>query len=224
LIAAWVLALIAAGVGGFLFARRDTGETSPVVVSTVPKTVQPRPSSTTTTTRARGPITPVDPSAVIASSTRASGSDACTPPNPTGFAATNLTDGRSDTAWMPDETDGSPRVTLEFDTPVRISEIELVNGYPKQDPCRADLDRYYQFMRPVLVSVDLHDGSTPRRLAVADRPSPQSLAVSGTTDEITLTILRSVPPDPSRIVTGTQIPFSVPALGEIAVSGSAVGR
>jgi hypothetical protein len=222
LIAGVVLLVIAAGIGVFAFTQRDDGNGS--VAANSSTTAATHRSTTTTRTapldRPTEPDRALVPALVVASSTRATAGDACSPPNPASFAASNVSDGRPDSAWMPDQSDTSPSVTLSFDRPVQVSALQLVNGYPKQDPCRPDQNRFYQFMRPTLVSVDLHDGSARRQLAIADTPSEQTLLVDGITDQVTLTILESNPPDPSRIQTGTQIPFSIPAIGEITVKGS----
>jgi hypothetical protein len=221
-IAGVVVLLIAAAIGAFVLTQGGAGEAKVVdPPKTTHTTVTTRRNTTTSTfEREVQPDRALEPTAVAASSIRPMGSDACSPPNPTSFDASNVSDGRPDSAWMPDPSDTSPSVTVSFDTPVRVSEIQLVNGYPKQDPCRPDLNRFYQFMRPTLVSVDLHDGSEARQVSVTDTPTEQTLDVVGTTDQITLTILESNPPDPSRILSGTQIPFSIPAIGEITVKGS----
>ena len=223
-IAGVVVLVIAAGIGGFALSSGGGGD-KPVVLTTTTTTTSRRSTTTTTrfpTERTAQPAHALVPLSVVGSSTRASASDACTPPNPTIFDASNVRDGKPDSAWMPAESDPSPSVTLSFAGPVQISSLQLVDGYPKQDPCRPDLNRFYQFMRPTLVSVDLNDGSPPRQLAVTDTPTEQTLSVRGTTNRITLTVLESAPPDPSRIQTGTQIPFSIPAIGEITVKGSSV--
>lgn len=217
-----VVLLIAGAIGAFALTRGGGGEEK---AADPPKTTHTtattrRRTTTTTFLRETIPDRVLEPTAVVASSVRPATSDACTPPNPTSFDASNVADGRPDSAWMPDPSDTSPSVTLSFDDPIRVSALQLVNGYPKQDPCRADLNRFYQFMRPTLISVDLHDGSASQQLSVTDTPTQQTLDVVGTTDQITLTILESNPPDTSRIQTGTQIPFTIPAIGEITVKGS----
>lgn len=223
LVGGFVVLIVAAGVAGFAYARRDSGSAT----SAAP--VVPPPGSRTTTTHGTAPSTgpatgSLVPSSVVASSTRETTSDACTPPNPTSFSASNLTDGRPDSAWMPNANDNSPTVTLSFDGAVRLAALQLVDGYPKQDPCRTDINRFYQFMRPTLLSVDLHDGSAPQRLTVVDTPDVQTLRVAGTTDRLTLTILQSASPDPTRILSGAQIPFSIPAISELTVAGAATNR
>ena len=210
-----VVLLIAAAIGAFVLTQGGDGDKKVVDPPKTTHTTVTTHRSTTTTTFEREvqPDRVLEPTSVVASSTRPTASDACTPPNPTSFDASNVTDGRPDSAWMPDPSDTNPTVTLNFDAPVQVSALQLVNGYPKQDPCRPDLNRFYQFMRPSLVSVDLHDGSALRQLSVTDTPTEQMLDIAGTTDQITLTILESNPPDASRIQTGTQIPFSIPAIG-----------
>ena len=223
LIAGYGLLVGAAAVAGFAYARRDDGNAS----AAAPTSALATGIGSTTTTRAAAPSGGRDqtdrtiaPASVSASSTRSTASDACSPPHPTPFDAANLTDGRPDSAWMPAEGDARPSVTLTFDQPVRVSSLRLVDGYPKRDPCRTDLYRYYQFMRPTLLAVDLHDGNAARQVAVVDTPDAQTLAVSGTTGRMTLTIVQSAPPDTTRIATGTQVPFSIPAIGELTVSGA----
>jgi hypothetical protein len=217
-----VALLVVAAIGGFVLARRGDDSATVAASSVTP------PSSTgrTTTTTAlpdTGPSAEIGthkPTSVVASSTRPTGKDACDPPKPTSFSAANLIDGRSDTAWMPTESDPSPNVTVTFAEPVRISELQLVNGYPKTDPCRSTLYRYFQYARPTVIEADFHDDSTPRQLPVLDIPDAQTLRVSGTTDQLTLRVLKSEPPDPSRIVTGAQTQFLVPAISELSFRGS----
>ena len=68
--------------------------------------------------------------------------------------------------------------------------------------------------------MDLHDGNGAQRLPVADSPDPQTLRVTGTTDQVTITILSSAPPDATRVVAGSQDTFQNPAIGELTVTGS----
>ena len=83
-----------------------------------------------------------------------------------------------------------------------------------------DLQRYYQFARPTQISVDLHDGNGAQRRSLADSPNPQTLDVTGTTDQVTITILSSAPPDATKVIAGSQVTFQNPAIGEITVTGS----
>lgn len=221
LIAGYGLLVAVAAIAGFAYGHRDDGSASAAAPAPAPSS---RDTATTRPAVPSGGAAPADrtitPTSVSASSTRATASDACSPPHATPFAATNLTDGRSDSAWMPAEGDARPSVTFAFAQPVRVASLRIANGYAKRDPCRTDLYRYYQFMRPTRLAVDLHDGRAAREVTVADTPDAQTLAVTGTADRLTVTIVDSAPPDPSRIATGTQIPFSIPAIGELTVSGS----
>jgi hypothetical protein len=123
---------------------------------------------------------------------------------------------------MPNEGDALRSLTVSFGGPVRISELKLVNGYPKRDPCRQELDRFYQYARPILLEVDLNNGSAPRQLPVVDTRDAQTLSISGTTEQLTLRVLRSEPADASRL-SAAQDAFAVPAISELSFLGSTGG-
>lgn len=65
---------------------------------------------------------------------------------PVTYAAANLFDGRTSTAWRADGDLEGQVLTFTFDRPRQLSKVGLVNGYAKVDPV-SRADRYAQTRR-----------------------------------------------------------------------------
>ncbi len=221
-VAVGVVAVLAAGVGGYVLASGGSSDDATAVA----KSTTTSSTRTTTTTKRRrtfdGPDLALSVSSIDASSTRAGNHDGCSPPNPTSFDASNLQDRSPQTAWMPESfTPGSASVTLELSEPALVKELTITNGYPKTDPC-AGLYRYFQYMRPTRLAVDLHNGEARQFVDVSDVSSPQTLSISSQSEStsVTVTVLEAAPPDVSQLAPGVQDPFMVPAIAELGLVGA----
>lgn len=147
-------------------------------VTTTTTTTAP---TTTTTTAPPGPLVFASASAPA---TAADGNDACQVP--TSYAASNLIDGAPDSAWRMDGDGTGQTLTFALETRRRVTEVGLVPGYNKVDPCDG-ADRFVQNRRPTAVTWIFDDGTqVPQSLS--DIRQLQSVAVNATTTSIRLRI------------------------------------
>jgi len=68
------------------------------------------------------------------------------------FAASNVADGRFDTAWRVPGDGSGQSLTFHWSTPVTIKEVCVAVGYDKVDPVTGE-DRFLQNRRPTLLRV-----------------------------------------------------------------------
>lgn len=104
-----------------------------------------------------GPSGPQRPRAVSASQEAPPGVDASG--NQTSFAAANVIDGKSDTAWRVPGNGVGQFLQLELHGPVRVSEIQLIPGYAKVDPVDGT-DRFAQNRQIRRARLEFSDGSS----------------------------------------------------------------
>jgi hypothetical protein len=190
---------------------------SAAVPSVVATTARPRPVTTTTrpratTTTAAAPTTPAATappptappptapppagapsiSAARASSTRAGGIDSCG--QPTTYSASNVLDGQLATAWMT-QGDGVGQF-LEFDIAGgQVTQVGLVPGYAKQDPCSGS-DRFHDMRRIVQVRWTFDGGGSVTQNLDPDSATMQTmqLAAPVSAGTVRLTILGTTDP------------------------------
>ncbi len=79
---------------------------------------------------------------VSASDTAPPGQDVCG--NPTSYAASNVADGDPTTAWRVLGDGRGASLRLTFAAPVTVTELRLITGYAKRDPCASEVDRWPQ--------------------------------------------------------------------------------
>jgi hypothetical protein len=181
-----------------------TTASSPPSSSTTTSTSTTTTTAPTTTTTA--PVTDLAISGVSAPATAADGNDACG--NPTTFAASNLTDGVTETAWRMDGDGTGQSLTIDLGGEYHVDSVAMVPGYAKVDPCD-QTDRFPQNGRPAGVTWIFDDGTeVPQSLG--DSPEAQSVGVDATTSTIVLRIDGVTPGE--RDYT---------AISELAVRGSA---
>lgn len=177
--------------------------------STTPRTTAP-PTTAPPESQPEVPAspTPVDLpiDSVTAPATAAPGFDACN--NTTYYDATNLVDGVVDTAWRMDGDGTGQSLTLYFAGPQHVTEVGLIPGYAKVDPCDG-VDRFFQNRRVTSVTWIFDDGSSVTQ-PLAESAALQTFAVDTTTTSIVLRI-DAVTASPERDFT---------ALSEIAVRGT----
>jgi hypothetical protein len=155
----------------------DLGEAAGRVTTTTTTTAP----TTTTTTAPPGPLVLASASAPA---TAADGNDACQVS--TSYAASNMIDGAPDSAWRMEGDGTGQTLTFALETRRRVTEVGLVPGYNKVDPCDG-ADRFVQNRRPTAVTWIFDDGSEVTQ-SLSDVRQLQSVAVNATTTSIRLRI------------------------------------
>ena len=158
----------------------------PVQVSTPPATAEVTPT-------VQYPTGVLAPSKVTAPSTSPDSADSAG--RTTTYRAANVLDGDPSTAWRTEGNASGSTLEFTFDSPVRITEVGLVNGFAKVDP-HDGTDRYTQGRRvlavtwtfttptgPVTVQQQLRDGD--RALQRAPVPAVVASSVALTIDSVT---------------------------------------
>lgn len=202
------------------------GATETIAVPTTTRPTLPREESTlprrsTTTTRLpttsyAGPPVELTPYGATASATDANGTDECTPPNNTAFPASNLFDGDVSTAWRVNGNGTGATVTVDLGETVALSNIGLIPGYAKRDPC-SGVDRFPQGYRIASVTYTFDDGSVEQQ-SFADSPTMQSIPVDVTTSRVLVTITGVREP---RFPVGSEERREKTAISEMSFFGTA---
>ncbi|MFQ3632080.1 NADase-type glycan-binding domain-containing protein [Roseiflexus sp.] len=150
---------------------------------------------------------------VSASDTAPPGQDVCG--NPTSYAASNVTDGDPTTAWRVLGDGKGASLRLTFAAPVTVTELRLITGYAKRDPCANGVDRWPQGYRASVIEVTFSDG-TSARYELADIRELQSIPFARpvVADRIDIVIRETRPPQAS----GAPRPYT--AISEIVVIGT----
>jgi len=145
---------------------------------------------------------------VSASDTAPDGTNACDAT--TNYAVDNVKDGDPTTAWrvLGDGRDQS--IKLTFPAPARVTELRMVIGYAKVDPCD-NTDRWPQGYRASVVDLTFSNGTTERH-ALADTRDLQSIILRQpvTTDWVQVIIRETRAPT-------QQAPRPYAAISEIVV-------
>lgn len=81
----------------------------------------------------------------------------CAGQNQTTFEPTNALDGVLDTAWRVPGDGRQAFLLIEFQTPLVLTEIQIVPGYAKIDPCDGT-NRFFQNRRVRQVEITFSDG------------------------------------------------------------------
>jgi hypothetical protein len=172
----------AAGVGLF-FGLRDGGDGSgPSVRSPTASPSVPRPVASR-----------LDVDQIEATGTDAEvDEDACTPPNDVTFQPRNMLDQEPNTAWRTKGDGLGERVTIVLDGPHRVTELGLIPGYAKVDPCTGD-KRFPQNRTISQVMLRFDDG-TSVTAEFKPRPDLQPIELDVETQTIIIEILRTAPP------------------------------
>lgn len=158
-------------------------------------------AATTTTTVAPSSTAPVStapvltPQPVLAVSIEAS-AQAGTSQNSCGesttYEPTKVQDGDPATAWRVRGDGSGQALTLRLAGPVRLTEVGLIPGYAKIDPCSQD-DRFTQMRRVTKVRW-VFDGGVSVEQDLADSRELQMTAVDALTQVVTLEILATTGP------------------------------
>ena len=173
---------------GDLVAAGGPPETTaaPAVASTLPALAAAPP-----TTPAPPPSEPQRPSSFSASATAGVSQNACG--DQTRYDVAYLLDGAFDTGWRAKGDGTGERLTFTFSGPTRLSQVGLVPGYAKIDPCNGQ-DRFRQ-QRRVLAVRWIFDGATTVDQTFAETPSMQTIPVDvvATTVDIEILVVTSSP-------------------------------
>jgi hypothetical protein len=131
--------------------------------------------------------------AASASQTAPAGVDACG--NPVSYPAANLLDGNPETAWRVLGDGIGSSIELRLARPYLISEVQLIVGYAKYDPCDRGVDRWPQGYRAAELRIEFGDGSSSN-VALRDVREMQAIRLDQPvrSDLIRLTVLNSNPP------------------------------
>lgn len=149
---------------------------------------------------------PLPVSAISADSTAGGGIDAGN--QPVSFAAANLIDGNSTTAWRTDGDASGQSIHLTLDAPSHVTVVGLIPGYAKLDP-ETGADRFPQNRRVTAVTWTDDTGAMVTQ-TFTDTGNMQQLPVDFSTAGLTVTIA-SVTADGGRDYT---------AISEIEIIGT----
>lgn len=213
----FVLALYLVGIIGN--ARGDEATSTTVVVAQMPPTVPsdspPSPSTDsssadTATTPPSGDTRP-DPTVaatqppeavprivdVSASDARADSTDSCG--EPTSYQPIFSVDSVRETAWMVSGDGVGAVLTIELAEPSIVSEVGLVPGYDKLDPCTGT-DRFDEMRRVTAVRWTLDDGiSIDQELSPTRTLQTTSENLPVVTSRVTMTIVSTTEPGVDRL-------------------------
>ncbi|MGH9272948.1 MAG: protein kinase domain-containing protein, partial [Ilumatobacteraceae bacterium] len=164
---------------------------APTTAATAPPTTTPLSAAPApTVTRTPNPV----PELVAASASvvRPDSEDACG--NPTTYPPSFLVDGQNDTAWMAPGDGSGQTLTNQLAGPSVVTEVGLVPGYDKFDPCTGT-DRFYELRRVTRVQWSFDDGS---QIIQDVNPEPGLAAIrlnrGVVTATVTMTVLSTTPP------------------------------
>lgn len=154
-----------------------------------PTTTAERQRATTTSTTEALPAPASNPriSRARASSTAPDGVDASG--GAVSYAAGNLLDGYSDTAWRVAGDGIGTTITLQLSERSTIHRVGILPGYDKVDASSGD-DRWTQNRRPTLVEWAFDDGTTITR-SLEDARTFQWFDVEAVSSTVTITFLDS---------------------------------
>ena len=204
-IAVFSVALVAAvGIAAWWLLKPDEDTTTTVQAaptrstpaatpSADPEPVSAPPATAEATPTVQYPTGVLVPSKVTAPSTSPDSADSAG--RTTTYRAANVLDGDPSTAWRTEGNASGSTLQFSFDSPVRITEVGLVNGFAKVDP-HDGTDRYTQGRRvlavtwtfttptgPVTVQQQLRDGD--RALQRVPVPAVEASSVALTVDSVT---------------------------------------
>lgn len=213
----FVLALYLVGVVGNARGDRATSTTemvaqmSPTMTSDTPpsSTAAPEVGTAATSSSAEdtGPTPPgsnteapaVAPRIVdvSASEVRSDSRDSCGAP--TSYQPSNAVDSVRETAWMAPGDGVGAVLTIELAEPSVVSEVGLVPGYDKSDPCTGT-DRFNELRRVTAVRWTFDD-STSIDQELSPTPDLQtiSLELPVVTSRVSMTILGTTEPGDTRL-------------------------
>lgn len=179
----------------------DPSSPKPAKSTTTTSTVAPTTVPPTTVAPTTQPLAPAAGAPAIAavtpSATRPSSTDACG--EPTFYSPANLLDGQPDTAWMVSGAGIGATVRIDFTQPTNVSQVGLIPGYAKQDPCSGS-NRFFDLRRVRKVSWSFNTGIVVEQDFVED-PTLQTIGVVGAegVSSVTITILVTTEPGLDRL-------------------------
>ena len=131
---------------------------------------------------------------VLATTVREPSVDGCG--QPTSYDRFHLVDGRDDTAWMATGDGTGASVRIVFAEPTFVSEVGLVPGYTKVDPCTG-VDRFHQMRRVTGVRWQFDDGNVLDQNP-DPKPDLQTIALPHPTWTTTVTLTVTSTTEPGR--------------------------
>jgi hypothetical protein len=148
----------------------------------------------------------------VASRVDPDGQDGCG--NPTSYAPELIADGNQATAWRVPGDGVGESVRLDLLGPFTVTEVRILAGYAKNDPCAQNVDRWPQGYRASVIDLVFSDGTSERR-ELADVRELQSLPLSRpvTTESVMVMIVQTRGPTAS----GAPRPYA--AISEVQVIG-----
>jgi hypothetical protein len=185
-----LLGLMAVAAVGLWSAADDQGEAEAAkdalsATTTVPTTVVTAPPVT-------APPTPVDvkASSIVASAQSGTSRNNCG--EVTSYDVANVQDVDWNTAWRVKGDGTGQTVTLTLPGPTRLTQVGLLPGYAKVDPCNGAA-RFPQLRRITKVAWIFQDGSRVEQ-AFAELPETQMMPVDVVTNVVTVEIAGTTPP------------------------------
>lgn len=186
------------------------------IISTEPTALPPTETLFPTPTAQAIPVAvgPIAANRIRASSenTAPSGRDSCQ--NTISYDTANVTDGDTATTWRVLGDGKGASLTLTFDAPVQITEMQVFAGYGKVDPC-GNIDRWPQGYRASVIELRFSDGTTEtHNLADVRELQPLPLEKPITAEWVKIIIVNTRPP----AADGAPRPYA--AISDVVVIGS----
>lgn len=141
--------------------------------------------STTVVAPPPPPSGPVRPISFSASATAGPSQNSCG--DRTVYDVAYLLDENPETGWRTKGDGTGERISFTFNGPTRLSQVGLIPGYAKVDPCNGN-DRFRQLRRILEVRWTFDGGATVEQTFVED-PSLQTIPVDVVTTAATIEIL-----------------------------------
>jgi hypothetical protein len=164
----------------------------------------PEPRPTATRAPEPTPITELRPVGVTADSTSPASVDDSG--QQVTYDATNVVDGRADTAWRTAGDASTQSLHFTFGRPVQLATVGLIPGYAKTDPATG-VDRFTQNRRVLQVAWTADDGYSVVQ-DFRDERTLQTVPFERTTTTLTLTILRTTPPGERDFTALSEVEFT----------------
>jgi len=191
LLIALVMALVA-GIGGLWRAADERGKAEAAKDAapkpprvTVPVSATVPHDTTVPVTAAPGPPQPVVPVQVVASATAGASRNNCG--ETVSYDPKNVIDGDPATGWRARGDGTGQTLTLTLPGPTHLTEVGLLPGYAKFDPC-TNVDRFKQLRRVTKVRWTF-DGGVSVEQPFADKAEIQVMPVDVATGTVTIEIL-----------------------------------
>jgi hypothetical protein len=193
-----VVVLLVVGVNGLWASARDQGKAEaekkahPAPATAIPASTVAPPAATTVappTTVAPTPQ-PIQVSNIEASATAGPSRNNCG--DVTSYEVAKAYDGDPSTTWRVRGDGSGQSITFTFAKPTRVTEVGVVAGYVKTDPC-SGTDRFVQLRRLVNITWQFDGGINTPQTVDPTAKTMQTVNVNVVTAKVTLEIDKVTP-------------------------------